>query len=258
MCFRLLPAMQATALATLMSLGADAQANSPGSAFDMNRDPVVSFAFKGGTYVDYVDAIQSAVVAQYKSGPVNILLPALATEVTVPKLTLVNVSVSTALDAATDLTDPPNSISVKQRRAQFGKPVFSIRVRLPKVRKKRGADVEPQMVRVYSFRLLTESLAGQPSDVKLTSKTILTAIETGLDFTGGPEAKLRYHVDSSLLFVRGTPEQTHIIENVVAQLEGDLSRLRQAAERVAHFEKRGRTKKNKTKVEVSDNSRRAR
>lgn len=193
------------------------------------RDPIVSLDFEGGTLTQYVAYIRQAIAAHYRDAAANILLDTNAGDVRVPAMTLKHVSVSTALEAATNLITAQPRVYVKRSSPRVGLPVYCVHTKPAPRRNAQPKQTVRTLVRVYSFRIVTEPPAGTPADLKLDAKTVLTAIETGLDFSTGPKATLRYHVDSALLFVRATAEQTQIIESVLDRLESDIQRLRQSA-----------------------------
>jgi len=71
---------------------------------------------------------------------------------------------------------------------------------------------------VFSLRYLTRGTGDT-----LKTQTILMAIDTGLAIEGvGSRAKIKYHEDSGLLFVRGTSEHLRLVTSVLDELRRDV------------------------------------
>lgn len=97
----------------------------------------------------------------------------------------------------------------------------------------RGGPPTEAVTRVLSLNALTapawlgreKDQAGQDRDI--AAETILTAIEeaTGQHDADGP-AQLKYHRQSGLLFIAGSPQQCKLADDVVSNLERDLKRER--------------------------------
>jgi hypothetical protein len=238
-----LAVLSAAILAAVLTPGAKAQAApspQPPPATATTADPLaaapvprISLRFAGGTLAEFVAAVRAAGTG------INVVSSSLADRVPVPAVTLTDVAVDEALRAVGDVVPGTFRVKVDGDRQPKGKPVFSIAV----AEAPRGPTAtaigpngmvtgdEPfRIVKVFSLRELTRSADGGGIDkVALASTTVLSAVEAGLGIGGGakePTADLRYHEDSGLLFVRGTPEQTGLVHEVLRNLTEDVQRMR--------------------------------
>jgi hypothetical protein len=196
-----------------------------------HQEPAVSITFKGGTLAEYAAALRAA------SDGANILVPEQATDVRVPAITLKDATVFSALEALGELVIDDYQVKVRAIMSPLAQPVYAVRV--SRVRAVAGApgqgmvDERARVVRVFSIKSLIQAHPGDPAE-GLKAETILTAIETGLSFTGEAaraKAVVRYHADSGILFVHGTLEQVGVVEQVLASLGNDLLRARHLAPR---------------------------
>jgi hypothetical protein len=192
----------------------------------------VSLEFKGGSLADFAAAIRKA------AAEVNIVLPDKAKEVRLPELSLASASVESALKAVDALVDEDFSVSVKALWNEAGKPVYALSVRdrrkAPLVQTTGGFPAGGRSVSVFSLKSLTELAADVPkaNGLTISVEAILTAIDAGMSLHEEPKkAEIRYHADSGLLFVNGTPAQVDILKSVLQNLMGDLRERRDAAQR---------------------------
>jgi hypothetical protein len=114
-----------------------------------------------------------------------------------------------------------------------GQPVYALRVaRARSAASPKEPTFVDLVVRVFSLRMLTHGGVGEATGngTALEPGTVLSAIETGLSFAQSPRKPVvRYHTDSGILFVQGTPEHVHVVQEILSSLSEDVARARQAA-----------------------------
>ncbi len=229
---------------------AHVRSEKPPAAPQVRRPSEATFdlSFPGGTLADFVAALRKEVEG------VNIVYRPLQWPVPVPAVTLKRVTVSTALDTVARLLEgvpigPRIHNSEDLLKPRGAGPQPGLVVRMVKVREIRGrpsrtvflVTVDPRLqlasqhprvrytksgasstrFQVFSLRGLLgrRGASGKP----LTAEAVFTAIETALEL-GGAESqppKFKLHPDTGLLFVRGTPAQVAIVQQVVASLKED-------------------------------------
>ncbi len=179
----------------------------------------VSIQFPGGSMTQFVAALQSGV-----RGPLNIVLRDKAGELSVPPMDLKMVSVHTALSLAIPTPRNEERDNSDGTRTQFTRalqqiggndhasaPVYIIEAKEftydPKPLGGASRNAAPR-IEVYSLEKAVETDA----DVQ----KLLAAIDTALALGEGDRAaEVKYHPDTSLVIVRGTPDQVHTIERVI-------------------------------------------
>lgn len=205
---------------------------------------VLSLDFPGGSLQQLVEALRGA------GKNVNIVVPTIASNVTIPPMVLRRTTVEAALRAAAQVLDSSYEAAIDMNVGTapnfgpVGEPVYTVQIR--ESRRARGGQTTvttthgeaPRGVRVFSLRALTKPSPG--GDQPITDvKTVLTAIDTGLGVaalqeapdSGVPAEKavVRLHEDSSLLFVAGTQAQIRIVDEVLSNLMLDAKMTRAAA-----------------------------
>ena len=176
----------------------------------------VTLNFKGGTLAQYVVAVRAA------GKDINVVVSEHADEVNVPPVALIDAPVESALKAVAELQRDDVRVKIDTLRAGGGAPVHVVSVWQDRARQpgevSRGREPE---VTVHALRSLTDSIP---------ANTILTAVEQGLSMGPHesakgqlPKAELRYHEDSGLLVVRGTPDQVNLVAMILATLRSDAA-----------------------------------
>lgn len=180
-------------------------------------DAVIDIKFPGGPLEQFVGLLKG-------SAPiVNIVIDPAAKDHTVPPIQLRRTSIETALDVAARIVDGGSAFDVNTMRNRAGAPVHVIRSKA-KSRKRRPSSSRD--VLIVSIRNLTEDVSGSDRTVK--AETVLTAAEAALGIANHPgePAKIRYHADSGLLIVAGSPAQLSIVQQVVSRIQTDIGQQR--------------------------------
>ncbi|MEM7199727.1 MAG: hypothetical protein AAF628_05635 [Planctomycetota bacterium] len=179
---------------------------------------LVTLQFRGGTLADYVSAVR-------ETGPaVNIMLAENADLVPVPAVKLTQVPVSGALQAAASVVGDVAHVDVRCIGGPVGKDIYAVAVQMkgqagPVTATVQATPPVKSRVRVYS-------LGFTRSEAEV--KTVLNAVEQGLELCEEASPILRFHEDSRLLFVRGSRDQGELVESVLARLSFELSQSRGA------------------------------
>lgn len=228
--------LQTSTLATLLALTATLRAQEePPAEPAAPMAPIVSIDFPGGTLQGFIAQIQQI------DDKVNIVVSEMASDITLPALTLRDATVESALRAVGNIVSADYDVAVKTERGKTGLPVHAVMVRSRQrivtgtaTTNVAAAENAPrQVVQVFSIRTITEALPNEPRDLVMDAKTLLSAIDTGLGIDpDSPQAKIRYHKESGMLFVRGTPTQIHLIGETLQSISRDLDQQRHAAQRV--------------------------
>lgn len=225
------------ALALLTALSAPAQEAKPAPP----AEPIVSFAFDGGSLAKYAATIRKA------GTNINITLPGLASEVEVPKVELTQVSVEAALRAAGSLVPSNFTISVAVLSSDEGQPVYALSVFNRSNQMAASTGVNPAnepSLRVFSLMELTRKLPGETETSVLDADTILSALDTGLSIGDAKKkVEMRYHEDSYLLFVKGTETQTLLARDILQSVLSDVNRVRDAERRAAQEARKSEARK---------------
>jgi hypothetical protein len=206
----------------------------------------ISIDFRGGSLEQFVDAICRA------GKNINILLSSAGSKINLPPMKLHNAGVEAALQAAGQIVTSDYRIQVRPYHSGVGEPVYSVAVQeISQVVTQAGFAPSSRQVRVFSLKVITEPIpaAGDAPGSHIKVETVLTAIDTGLSVLSteraDPAAKVRFHVDSGLLFVEGNAAQLSLVEQVLSNLTNDVRRMQieAAAARTAPATKAGDEKK---------------
>lgn len=195
------------------------------SGFDRALAPEIqAMSFVGGSLNQFAETL-------IKARSANIILSDLAHQAQVPSMELKNVSIEAALRTACRAVHEPFRASLEVTASNVGgkvggQPIFYVRVDREKAPAKAAlnAFTAAPEVRVFSLQYIA---AGASEGPKTPVASVLTAIDTGLGMvaeTAPPnqtaaKATVRFHQDSNLLFVAGTPAQIDVVQQVLTQLE---------------------------------------
>jgi polyhydroxyalkanoate synthesis regulator phasin len=197
---------------------------------------ITSVDFPGGKLKDYV-----ALLKKSATRPVNVVISG-TEDVTLPPISLKDVSLAAAVGIVEYIEPVEMPLNVETIwsgegggpafPAQLeGNQVFVVRPRNPQLSPgERRAEPTPTIA-VFSLRSLLEAAPGTP-DLPVTrtdSASLLTAVETALTMGGGQKAEMKFHPETGVLVVRGTPTQTMAVQTLLAEVNGDLQRFRVGA-----------------------------
>ncbi|MBK8098519.1 MAG: hypothetical protein IPK26_15525 [Planctomycetes bacterium] len=178
----------------------------------------VSLDFAGGTMAQFVRELRSA---QPKA---NVALGEGAENTRVPALKVTDTTVGQALEVAAAVAavgENGEQIAVREVGGGPGEAVYAVQAVRTHIVGMNGGQPTTQ-VRVFSLAQLTEPAAGDSAQtpVAVPVETILSAIESGIaGMLATP--KMRYHQNSSLLFVQGDDRQLSVVREVLASIEQD-------------------------------------
>jgi hypothetical protein len=196
--------------------------------------PTVSLNFHGGSLGEYVESLKAAAERE----PTNILVRGDADAILVGPTELRDVSLMTALQLVSgDYQDGEMGFKVTATNvgAQPADNAFLVAVR--SFGPVSGVPV-PRETCVLSLREMTTPLPGDPPEVVVPAETILMAVETVMVASGGEqaEAEIRYHPESGLLIVAGTPRALEASQRVVESIFSDVQQRRQRAREIQQIQ----------------------
>ncbi len=200
---------------------------------------ITSVDFPGGKLKDYV-----ALLKKSATRPVNVVVSGTG-DVTLPPIGLKDVSVAAAVGIVEYIEPLELPLDVEAIWAGAGggpsfpaelegNQVFVIRPRSvqsypPGERKEAPAA---NIIQVFSLRSLLETAPGTP-DLPMTRTdpaSLLTAVETALTMGAeGQKAEMKFHPETGVLVVRGTPGQTVAVGKLLSEVQGDMQRFRAGA-----------------------------
>jgi hypothetical protein len=190
------------------------------------QSPVISIDFAGGTLRELLDAIRRV------EPRLNITASALAQEVTMPDLSIKGATVLSVLNAAAAIAPQEYAVACQDTGGP-GAPVYMVKVEQRQMVTPGGA-VARREVRVFSLRAVIEPQPGDSKDrpIALPVETVLSALDAGVRLGTQEQAELKYHRETGLLFVNGSPAQITVVNEVLRNLNSDHQMMRiQAASR---------------------------
>lgn len=204
---------------------------SPQPPSGLASEAVINVRFKGGTAVDFVEAVREA------AGEANIVLTPLVDLVPLEPVELRRVTLRSALSLLEGSYESPSDgiievvLEVHPSRAPGALNVYKI-----ETRRQRGRQNTTVQSGVWS---LAEIL-----NADVESGEVLTAIEAALDLFGDgyPPPTLRYHRETGLLLARLHHDQIGTIEDLLeamldsppARIEAERQELARAARELRH------------------------
>lgn len=200
---------------------ADSETADPGSVskLRMVSDPVkLSLKFPGGTLSSFAKALRAAAAPK----PCNVVVNGEGPEPTIPALEFEDVTISTAAAAATRAS---SRMGMSVVREDEGSAIYVFRY---ETLDRRASRAETE---VLSLRAMLDAMPEDPSGVRvtMTPQTVLSAVqsaaEVGDDAVLEP-AVIKYHEESSLLFIRGTDGQLKTVRSAISLLTSDVNRRR--------------------------------
>lgn len=181
----------------------------------------ISIKFPGGTIAEYVKAVQAQ--RRDNSWPVNVILGPGTERIVVRPIELNFVSVDTAMDVLRFAAEcEPGELRIDHISAHDDEsPTFSI------LQKSSDAARGRQEFEVLSIAPLTRPTVDGVSrpDLAIKSDVVLSAVELALP-TGEEPARAKYHEESQLLILQGTPRATNAVHQVIkAMIDDQWQRL---------------------------------
>lgn len=182
---------------------------------------VVSIRFEGGPLVEYVDQLS-------KLAGVNVVLSAEVKEAKLPPFELRNVEAAAALQLVPEIAEAPEGTRLTSTVLREGSmPIWVFKAER-EVQTFVSLDLpspkDPAAIlEIISLNEVIRPLAlgaGEPVE-GVDAETILSAIDEALEEPEGsevPATAIKYHPESGLLMVRGTPEQIEVARDVVEKI----------------------------------------
>ncbi len=167
---------------------------------------LISVKFAGGSVTDYFDALVK------EAGTINVMLAPEAADVSMPPVTLTNVSVSAAIGLVDGRSASPPGRIIKLDVRQMPQyhdgalPTYQVR-----------AEVRPAGGGTYAS---VWTIAGLLRGDVFDADDVLAAVEAALDILASTdEPTIRFHKETGVLIARGDPQQLSTIKDVLEQLE---------------------------------------
>lgn len=193
----------------------------------------ISIDFPGGTLEQYVEALKAAAPET-----VNIVIRGDASGFNVDPIQLRGVGLDASLRMLEGgyQSDPATNENVRLSIVSYpgdasgGEPIFVLvpqRAPWPPT----GRASPQRDILVLSLKELTTSLPGDPPEVVVPAETVLTAVETALGVAGAndSETKVKFHAESGLLILAGSPEVLGAANSVVNSIRDDIRERRDRA-----------------------------
>ncbi len=196
-----------------------------------NAPTTISLDFRGGALEAYVKAVRDAAGAQ----PVNVVVSGEA-DIAVPAVSLNRASVMASVALLEHLVVQGHEIEVSGTPDGGGEPVYIVRIRKTSPL---SAGNDPNRsytdLAVFSLRSLLET-PGIPG-ARARADDLLTAMETALKMADdAPGAEMKFHPESGVLVIRGTPAQTSAVQRLLSEVKDDLAKVGMAAHQAAERE----------------------
>lgn len=186
--------------------------------------PLIDVNFPGGPVSAYCEAVRAAA----SPNVVNIILNEGVGDVILPAISLRQVTVEVAMKTLTMTGQAGNLPPVlMDRLADQGSSAYVLRAS----GSGRSLAAAPRKTAVHSLRSIVEPPPGMPntSDVAIPVDTVMAALTTAVraDDQGAEAApELMLHRESLMLICRGTGSQQNIVENVLGELDRDMTSRR--------------------------------
>lgn len=191
-----------------------ASARTAGQA--QSRDALIDVRFPGGTAAQYIATIRKA------AGDINIIVASEAARVSMPPVTLRNVSVRVALNLLDGKVNESPEHVVRLKMASLPtyapneQPSYEVR-----------AEVHRNRQRVPGAYVWTISAL---LDNDIPSTAVLSAVEMALEVVGSETTlDVRFHEDTGLLIAMGDLGQMETIAGVLGQLQETVHQRREMA-----------------------------
>lgn len=202
---------------------------------DNPMELTVSLEFPGGTLDQYARALR----ATAGESPVNILYSREVGEIEVPPVSLKQASVYGAMQSLMRIaaTKQGQSLVVE---TQAGVITVAVSNMYNATSVFRSNEAERPMLEVMSIRDLLESADPQAKEgTTLPADTVLTAVTQALEMMSKDNLKaptIKYHKESGLLLVSGSPNQVHVVNQALSAMRSDLAQRQEQGMRLREAE----------------------
>lgn len=194
--------------------------------------PLIDVDFPGGSVSKYCDAVR----AKASPNVVNVILTEGAGDISLPPISLKQVTVEVAMKALISIGQLGKSPTLVMDRLadRFGASAFVLRA--PESERSGGAT--PRWTTAHSLRSIAEPPPGMPNkgDVAIPVDTVMAALTAAVradDQGPDPLPELMLHRESLMLVSRGTSAQQKLIDKVLDELGDDMANRRsQLAQRL--------------------------
>jgi hypothetical protein len=185
----------------------------------------VTFDFPGGTLSEYVQTIRDAA----GDDPVNVLISDSAAGIPIPATSMRRVSPEAAFDILSVVAELPPTARLIVESSDGGRgtaPAYAINL-------VNHANVQfrgERQIQVFSLGWLLNDPDGRNDLPMLSTDEVLGAVESTIEMIAKedqPTADVRFHPDSNLLVVYGTPLQINAVSDIIERLDEDLGERRQ-------------------------------
>ena len=184
-----------------------------------SRDSLINVRFAGGTASQYISTVRKAA-----GGDINVIVASDAAKVSMPPVTLKNISVEVALQLLDGKTDesPEHVIRLRMQslptRAENEQPTYEVKAEVRRIRQRApGASV-------WTISDLLDN--------DIPSTAVLSAVEMALEVVGSETTlDVRFHEDTGLLIAMGDLGQMETIEGVLDRLKEAVHQRREKLQR---------------------------
>ena len=170
--------------------------------YDYATSASVTIGFSGGTVSDFVKQLTQ------QAERMNILIRADVANITLPAMSLRNITADTALNSLIPLSMEAVSVMLDDSQEYY--------IVGP------NYDRQPEIVEVLNVgKLLFKSNTDGTGEVSPEKQDqLLSAIEAGQQMLANSSEtlKIKLHEQTGLLFVKGSPEQTELVKQIVGEL----------------------------------------
>ena len=183
--------------------------------------------FEGGSLASLLDKIRAE--TSY-----NLIGSKMASDVEIPPLQIKEASLMSTLRAVAAISPTDYQVVVDEHRDDANKSVYTVKV-FHSGQTGPRPSIQSRTV-LFSLQNMTRRPQSVPEreGMTLTVESILNAVDAALGVADdGTKAKLQYHEDSDLLFIRGTNNQIGLVSNVLETLENNIDAVRLDAIRSA-------------------------
>ncbi len=178
------------------------------SQVDQWDDTVVDLHFPGGTVRDYIEAL----AASYRPTSENlagVIYSDQAARVSIPSVFVTNVTIHRAIKLLEQIADDADGVYIERETDDYDRNTIYVI--------KANSTSVPRTIGIYSVAYLKD---------ETERNSLLKALELGMMLNESQNVQVKIHQETNLLFVRGTPDELHIAEQIVAQAQRSFDAVR--------------------------------